>query len=106
MMPSRCQGFPRTENMDSTFAGMPASPFMRRVDQVCVLTCCQGGAPRRTLRPGMGGVAWSGSRMMLGGVAPADEQGGDHREQVPAARAARQSGSVLNVGLGVGGADT
>jgi hypothetical protein len=27
MMPSWCQGIWRTENIDSTFAGMPATPF-------------------------------------------------------------------------------
>jgi hypothetical protein len=32
MMPSWCQGICRTENIDSAFAGMPATPFMR-VDQ-------------------------------------------------------------------------
>ena len=43
---------------------------------------------------------------MLAGRSPADEQGDDDRGQVPGACAAGQLGGLLDVGLGVGGADT
>jgi hypothetical protein len=43
---------------------------------------------------------------MLAGRPPAGEQGDDDRRQVPGAGAAGQPGGLLDVGLGVGGADT
>ena len=57
-------------------------------------------------RAGSRGVPWSGSRVMLAGRSPADEQGDDDRRQVPGACAAGQPGGLLDIGLGVGGADT
>src|SRR5215472_2045169 len=102
MMPSWCQGICRTLNMDSTFAGMPATPFKMWVDQVG----CDGGLRRRCPAPGTQArqrrVAWSGSRVMLAGRPPAGEQGDDDRHQVPGAGTAGQTGGLLNVGLGVG----
>jgi len=42
---------------------------------------------------------------MLAGRTPVDEQRDDDRSQVPGAGAASQPGGLLDVGLGVGGAD-
>src|SRR5215470_14827237 len=106
MMPSWCQGICRTLNMDSTFAGMPATPFTMWVDQVgcfgVLLRRCP--APGAQARPWRG--AWSGSGAgMLAGRLVVDEQGRDNRQQMPTTGAASQPGGLVDVGLGVRGAD-
>ena len=73
--------------MDSTFAGMPATPFKYGLIRFAVMSVLPGRCPA----PGTSGpavrVAWFRQPGdARGQVRPAvDEQGGDDRQQVPAA---------------------
>src|SRR5690348_3270027 len=107
MMPSWCQGIWRTENIDSTFAGMSATPFMREWIRVGVRRAARRCPAPGVAGPGVAGcLSGSGTGTLAGRfVLPAGEQSDDDRQQVTTAGATGQPGGLLTVGLGVRGAN-